>query len=112
MAEHLVANDLNHPLTKAMNEFMSSEWDKSNVQENVAAYIASRIAFNQQILEVAMEKGELKQDDARVLAIILEALLIGLGDMSWRSQYDETLKVYRKAIHVFLQGTLNRLESI
>ncbi|MNI21782.1 HTH-type transcriptional regulator QacR [compost metagenome] len=104
-AEHLVANDLNHPLTRATDEFITSEWERSDVQEEVAAYFSDHIQFNQKILQEAMDAGELKPDDAWTLGYILEGLLMGLGEMSKRARNDEnTLNIYRKAIHVFLHG--------
>jgi AcrR family transcriptional regulator len=107
--EHLVANDLNHPLTKATDEFISSEWERSDVQEEVASYISDHIQFNEKILKEAMEAGELKPDDAWTLGYILEGLLMGLGEISKRARNDEkTINMYRKAIHVFLNGIVLR----
>lgn len=103
-AEHLVANDLNHPLTKAMDEFLSSERENSRVQDAIASYISEHIQFNQQILQEAMNSGELKPDDAWTLGYILEGLVMGLGEMSKRSPSKETLTIFRKAIYVFLHG--------
>ncbi|MBP1988584.1 TetR/AcrR family transcriptional regulator [Paenibacillus eucommiae] len=108
-AEHLVANDLNHPLTKATDEFITSEWERSDVQENVANYLTEHIQFNQEMLQQAMEAGELKSDDAWTLGFILEGLLMGLGEMSKRTSNNEsTLNMYQKAIHVFLHGTVGK----
>ncbi|SFL21991.1 transcriptional regulator, TetR family [Paenibacillus sp. 1_12] len=106
-AEHLVVNDLNHPLTKATDEFIYSEWKRSDVQEEVANYLSNHVQMNQRMLQQAMDAGELKTTDAWTLGFILEGLLMGLGEMSKRSpNYDTTLNIYRQAIHVFLHGTV------
>ncbi|UVI28384.1 TetR/AcrR family transcriptional regulator [Paenibacillus spongiae] len=105
-AEHLVANDLNHPLTKAMDEFLTSEWDRSDIKEVVAGYYAEHIQFNQSMLQQAMDAGELKPDDAGMLAFILEGLLVGLGEMCKRqTNPSATIDIYRKAFDVFLHGS-------
>ncbi|NEW07741.1 TetR/AcrR family transcriptional regulator [Paenibacillus sp. SYP-B3998] len=106
LAEHLVANDLNHPLTKAADEFLSSEWEKSDVQDEVIKYISEHIEFNQRMLQQGIDAGELKSDDTRTLGFILEALLMGLGEMSKRSQIKDAISIYRKAFKVFLYGTV------
>ncbi|MCU6794378.1 TetR/AcrR family transcriptional regulator [Paenibacillus sp. WQ 127069] len=106
-AEHLVVNDLNHPLTKATDEFIYSEWARNDVQEEVANYLSDHVQLNQRMLQQAMDAGELKSADARTLGFILEGLLMGLGEMSKRSpNHEATLNIYRQAIHVFLHGTV------
>lgn len=109
LAEQMVVNDLNHPLTRATDEFMSSEWERSDVQENAAKFIASHIEFNRKMLQEAMDKGELAEDNVQMLAVVLESLLIGLAETSKRSASGETLELYRKALDVFLDGTVKRL---
>ncbi|WP_138754095.1 TetR/AcrR family transcriptional regulator [Paenibacillus sinopodophylli] len=105
-AEHLVANDLNHPLTKATDEFISSEWGRSDVQQEVKRYYADHLQFNERILQQAMDSGELSPDDARTLGFILEGLFIGIGEISKRTPiHESTLAIYRKAVRVFLHGT-------
>lgn len=106
-AEHLVVNDLNHPLTKATDEFIYSEWKRNDVQEEVANYFSQHIQLNQRMLQEAMDAGELKSSDAWTLGFILEGLLVGLGEMSKRSPNQDTmLSIYRQAINVFLHGTV------
>ncbi|PAK50288.1 TetR/AcrR family transcriptional regulator [Paenibacillus sp. 7541] len=107
LAEHIVKNDLNHPLTKAMDEFLSSEWDNSEVQDKVTEFYTAQITFYQEILQAAMADGQIQQHDERMLAVILGALMMGLGEMSRRTQVNDTLELYRQAMHVFLQGTLD-----
>ncbi|MEK8129501.1 TetR/AcrR family transcriptional regulator [Paenibacillus filicis] len=105
-AEHMVTNDLNHPLTKAMDEFISSGWERSDIQQEMSRYVAEHIEFNRQILQQGMDEGELNADDARTLGFILEGLMMGLGEMSKRApNAAATLGIYRKAIQVFLHGT-------
>ncbi|OAS14815.1 TetR/AcrR family transcriptional regulator [Paenibacillus oryzisoli] len=102
----IMVNDLNHPLTQAMNEFFSSEWDRSEVQASVTNYYTDHIAFNQEMIQSAMANGELAEDDTRMLAIILEAMMQGLYHMSPHIGTEKSLDLYRKAVTVFLQGTV------
>lgn len=108
LAEHIVTNDVNHPLTNAMDEFLNSEWNNSEVQERVTKFYSDQIAFFQEMIQTAMDDGELQQDQAQMLAVILGAMIMGLGEISRRIQFQEALKLYHKAIDVFLHGTLTR----
>lgn len=109
LAEHLVLNDLNHPLTKAMDEFLNKEWERSEIRERAANFYQEHIQFNQDLLQEGMDTGVLKADDARTLGLILEALLIGLAEISKHATVFEeehaTLAVYRKSMQIFFQGT-------
>lgn len=89
VAEHLVVNDLNHPLTKAANEFFSNEDVKSDVEERIVAMMASHIRFNQQLLQEGMDQGEFTKGNAETLAIILESLIIGLSQMARKKNVED-----------------------
>lgn len=104
----IMVNDLNHPLTQAMNEFFGSEWDRSEVQASVTNYYTDHIAFNQEMIQSAMTNGELAEDDSRMLAIVMEAMLQGLYHMSPHIGTVKSLDLYRKAVTVFLNGTVMR----
>ncbi|RXZ80637.1 TetR/AcrR family transcriptional regulator [Paenibacillaceae bacterium] len=108
MVEHLVINDLNHPLTKAADEFMGDESGDSVIQDRIVNFLQDCIAFNQELLQEGMDAGELEQGDAKTLGIILQALLNGLGEMTRQLSLTEVLKLYRDAMHVMLFGIAQR----
>ncbi|REK77584.1 TetR/AcrR family transcriptional regulator [Paenibacillus paeoniae] len=106
LAEHLVVNDLNHPLTRATDEFLTSEWERSDVQDDLSSHMNQHVEFNKQLLQQAMDKGELAQGDAATMAYVLEALFMGLAEVSKRMPDREaTIDIYRNAMNVFLNGT-------
>jgi len=102
--EHLVVNELNHPLIQATDEFFGNEWVRSDIQDRVIQMITRRIKFNEQLLQQGMEQGEFTPDDAALLGFIFESLIIGLSELSRKSGLEDTLLLYRKSITVFLYG--------
>ncbi|MBP2000216.1 AcrR family transcriptional regulator [Paenibacillus shirakamiensis] len=104
VAEHLVTNDLNHPLTKAADEFFSNGNVKSDVEERISSMIKSHIGFNRDLLQQGMERKEFAASDADMLAVIMESLIVGLGQMSRKSDTESALILYKQAITVFLKG--------
>ena len=108
LVERLVVDDLNHPLSKAMDEFLSTELENNDVKQVVATYMDEHLRFNRELLQEGMDKGELQQGNAEELAIILEATLMGLAEMAKRLQQADALAMHRQALEVFLQGTQNR----
>ena len=107
-AEHLVISDLNHPLTRAADEFFDNKWVDSDVQERVSNMKAEHIKFNQNLLQQGMDSGEFKSGDAEMLAHILESFVIGLGEMSRKLTEEEALHLSRKSVEVFLHGIGSR----
>ncbi|PYY27923.1 TetR/AcrR family transcriptional regulator [Paenibacillus illinoisensis] len=102
-----MANDMYHPLTNVMDEFLSKEWNNTKIQASVTHYVEGHIAFIRDILEIAMLDGEIAIDDSKSLATILEAMIQGLALMASRMNGNEMKVLYRKAAQVFLQGVLN-----
>ncbi|WP_208919912.1 hypothetical protein [Paenibacillus uliginis] len=60
------------------------------------------------MLGETIAKGELLQEDARNLAIILEATLMGLREIFGYIAEDDIASFYSNEIRFFLHGTLNR----
>ncbi|MFS0726003.1 TetR/AcrR family transcriptional regulator [Paenibacillus sp. 1P07SE] len=111
LVERLVLEDLNHPLTKAMDEFAAAPQERNEVHEAMAGYLKEHITFNEKLIREGMERGELRQDDARELAVVLEASLMGLAEMAKRLPQEDALRMHRKALDVFLQGAASNREG-
>ncbi|NOU71148.1 TetR family transcriptional regulator [Paenibacillus sp. LMG 31458] len=104
LAEQLVREDLNHPLTKAADEFFSNQENATEVEERITAMITGHLKFNEKLFQQGIDNGEFKQNDVESLAIILESLIIGLSQMSRRTNLEDALALYKTTIHVFLYG--------
>ena len=104
MAEQMVLDDLNHPLTKAADEFFNNEEKTGEIEERIAEMVMGHLKFNQKLIQQGIDSGEFKKEDVESLAIILESLLIGLSQMSRTSTVEEALTLYKLAFNVFLFG--------
>ncbi|MBU5213397.1 TetR/AcrR family transcriptional regulator [Heyndrickxia oleronia] len=104
MAEQMVLDDLNHPLTKAADEFFNNEEKTGEIEERIAEMVMGHLKFNQKLIQQGIDSGEFKKEDVESLAIILESLLIGLSQMSRKSTVEEALTLYKLAFNVFLFG--------
>ncbi|GGO06537.1 TetR/AcrR family transcriptional regulator [Saccharibacillus kuerlensis] len=103
-AEQMVREDLNHPLTKAVDEFFVGDDKTSDIEERLAEMVANHISFNRSLIQQGIDSGEFKPGDAEGLAYVLEALVIGLSQVSRRASLQQALDTYRLAIDVFLHG--------
>ncbi|MEK5477979.1 TetR/AcrR family transcriptional regulator [Paenibacillus sp. FSL R5-0407] len=103
-AELLVHDDLNHPLTKAADEFFNSEDKTTEVEERVGELVDRHLQWNQRLIQQGIDNGEFRQGSAGEHAVILESLLIGLSQMSRKKSPDEILELYKQAMKVFLYG--------
>ncbi|OPA78339.1 TetR family transcriptional regulator [Paenibacillus selenitireducens] len=105
MAELMVQDDLNHPLTKAADEFFNNEEKTNDVEERIAEMVARHLKFNQELLQEGIDRGEFKPDKVEVLAFILESLIMGLSHMTRRKyNLEDALTLYHSAFQVFLYG--------
>ena len=105
IAEQMVLDDLNHPLTKAANEFFNSNEELTNdVQERITEFVQRHLTFYQNILQQGIDSGELKQTNVQGLSMILEALSIGLSQMSRSASQQQALELYQLAMKVILNG--------
>jgi len=108
MAEQLVLDNLNHPLTKAADEFYNNSEKASDVEERIAEMIAGYVNFNRKMLQQGIDNGEFESGDADRLAVILDSLVIGLSQHARKMKQSEALDLYRSAIETFLYGIVNR----
>ncbi|MFD0712892.1 TetR/AcrR family transcriptional regulator [Paenibacillus sp. GCM10027626] len=104
LGEHLAHDQLNHPLTKAADEFFNNAEKASAAEERMTEMVNGYLDFNRQLLQQGVERGEFEQKDTASLAIILDSLLVGLSQHSRKLTIDETLALYRLAMDVFLYG--------
>lgn len=111
-AEQMVMDELNHPLTKAADEFFGDEDKENDIKEHISEMIAGHLRFNQQMIQQGIENGEFKPNNVENLAIILESLIIGLSQMSRKSNLPDELVIYNQAIKVFLHGIADNSATI
>lgn len=105
MAEFMVQDDLNHPLTKAADEFFNNEEKTNEVNERIAEMVARHLKFNQELLQEGTDHGEFRADNVEMLAVILESLIMGLSQMTRRKyNHVDALTLYQSAFNVFLYG--------
>ncbi|WP_019534308.1 TetR/AcrR family transcriptional regulator [Paenibacillus ginsengihumi] len=109
IADLLVLDDFNHPLTKAADEFFNQE--KSNeVERRITEMMARHLRFNQRLIQEGIDRGEFASDyPVEHLAVIMESLLFGLNQLSRRTyRMDEAIALYRTAVDVMLNGIAQR----
>ncbi|GIP54495.1 TetR/AcrR family transcriptional regulator [Paenibacillus vini] len=106
-AELLVHDDLNHPLTKAADEFFNSD-KTTEVEERVGELVDRHLQWNQRLIQQGIDNGEFRKGSAKEHAVILESLLIGLSQMSRKKSPEEILELYKQAMKVLLYGIADR----
>ncbi|KPV60577.1 TetR family transcriptional regulator [Paenibacillus sp. A3] len=104
MAEHLALDQLNHPLTKAADEFFNNSEKAPDVEERIHEMVKGYLDFNRQLLQRGIDKHEFETTNVTGLAIILDSLMLGLNQHSRRMEREEALEAYRLAMDVFLHG--------
>ncbi|MCQ4086376.1 TetR/AcrR family transcriptional regulator [Saccharibacillus sp. JS10] len=110
-AEQMVREDLNHPLTKAADEFFTGDDKTCEVEDRIAEMVAEHLSFNRTLIQQGVDRGEFRATDVQSLAIVLEALVIGLSKICPRIDITQALDTYRLAIQVFLHGIAAKPES-
>ncbi|WP_433708010.1 TetR/AcrR family transcriptional regulator [Paenibacillus illinoisensis] len=104
LMEQLVLDDMNHPLTKAADEFFTGEKKENDIEERIALMFERHIQFNRQLVQQGIENGEFKEDNVDHLALVLESAIIGLSQLSRGMKSEEAVALYRQAANVFLHG--------
>ncbi|MGO4531723.1 TetR/AcrR family transcriptional regulator [Paenibacillus sp. 2TAF8] len=104
LAEQLIMDDINHPLTKAADEFFTGTQKENDIEERIAVLFERHIQFNKQLIQEGIDSGEFNEQNVDHLALILESTIIGLSQMSRKLEPDEALALYRQAAGVFLHG--------
>lgn len=104
LAEQLALDNLNHPLTKAADEFFNNAEKASDVQERIAEMVKGHLEFNAGLLRQGIESEEFEAHNVENLAIILDSLMYGLSQNTRQLNREETLELYRMAVKVFLHG--------
>lgn len=104
MAEHLALEQINHPLTKAVDEFFNNAEKNPEVEERIEQLVKGYVSFNKQLLQRGIDNGEFKLANVTGIAVILDSLFYGLSQHSRRMDRGEALAAYRLAMDVFLHG--------
>ncbi|MNC20228.1 hypothetical protein D3C76_1562430 [compost metagenome] len=97
-------DQLNHPLTKAVDEFYNNTEKPTDVEDRINQIVQDYLAFNRQLLQQGIDNGELQSLNINGLAVILDSLFLGLSQHSRNLNRQEILDSYRLAIDVFLRG--------
>ncbi|MGG6310935.1 TetR/AcrR family transcriptional regulator [Paenibacillus macerans] len=108
MADQMALDELDHPMSKAMDEFINSEDLAEDVRAKMADIFASHFAFNKRLLEEGIAAGEFSNGDADMLSVVLESLLGGVSQMTRLVKFEEVRRLYKAAIFVFLHGITPR----
>jgi AcrR family transcriptional regulator len=110
IAELLVLDDFNHPLTKAADEFFNLEQKTSEVEARIIKLVNRHVEFNERLIQEGIDRGEFKAGDVQHLAVIMESLLFGLNYMAKRAgSIEEMLVLYRTAMQVLLHGLVKQI---
>ncbi|KJL06218.1 MULTISPECIES: TetR/AcrR family transcriptional regulator [Priestia] len=108
IAEQIILDDLNHPLTKAADEFFNNEEKGSDIEERIDEMVKRHVEFNRELLQQGIDEGEFSHKNAEQLAVILEGLFVGMSRMSRKTSTENALQLYHSAIDVFLNGIIAR----
>ncbi|MGX9158631.1 TetR/AcrR family transcriptional regulator [Priestia megaterium] len=108
IAEQIILDDLNHPLTKAADEFFNNEEKGSDIEERIDDMVKRHVEFNRELLQQGIDEGEFSHKNAEQLAVILEGLFVGMSRMSRKTSTENALQLYHSAIDVFLNGIIAR----
>ncbi|MFC4599256.1 TetR/AcrR family transcriptional regulator [Cohnella hongkongensis] len=111
MAEQLVLENLNHPLTKAADEFYNLSEKADDFDERMAEMVEGYVRFNRRLIQHGIDNGEFEPQSADRLAVVLDSLLIGLSHHSRKKGQQEALELYREAMGTFLNGIIVRREG-
>jgi len=104
MAEQLVRDNLNHPLTKAADEFFTQSEKSGDIEERMAEMVAGYLKFNRKLLQQGVDSGEFGAIDVERQAVLLDSLIFGVSQHSRKKSQEEALVLYRSAIDLFLYG--------
>ncbi len=99
---------MNHPLTKAADEFFNNEEKGSDIEERIDEMVKRHVEFNRELLQKGIDEGEFSPKNAEQLAVILEGLFVGMSRMSRKMNTENALQLYHSAIDVFLNGIIAR----
>ncbi|QJX77735.1 TetR/AcrR family transcriptional regulator [Priestia megaterium] len=108
IAEQIILDDLNHPLTKAADEFFNNEEKGNDIEERIDEMVKRHVEFNRELLQKGIDEGEFSPKNAEQLAVILEGLFVGMSRMSRKMNTENALQLYHSAIDVFLNGIIAR----
>ncbi|WP_046215317.1 TetR/AcrR family transcriptional regulator [Paenibacillus wulumuqiensis] len=104
LAEQIIQEELNHPLTRAADEFFSNDEQKSEVEEKMTSMMAEHLQFNRKLIQEGIDAGEFAAGHVEQKAMVLESILVGLSQTSRNASIETMLDSYQFAIRTFLYG--------
>ncbi len=111
LADHYV-DDMNNPLTHAVNEFMSSQVVTEDMLNDMLEVTRLPYKTYEQLIIRGMERGELKKDSPKDVMYILNGLLNGMSMLYYEKDLEEIRRIYRKGIEILLAGMEMPTEKI
>ncbi|WP_017813623.1 TetR/AcrR family transcriptional regulator [Paenibacillus shenyangensis] len=109
LAEQIIQEELNHPLTRAADEFFSNDEQKSEVEERMSSMMTEHLQFNERLIQEGIDTGEFAAGDVKEKAMVLESILVGLSQMSRNASIETMLTSYQFAIRTFLHGIAQKV---
>ncbi|MCL9663561.1 TetR/AcrR family transcriptional regulator [Paenibacillus hunanensis] len=104
LAEQIVREDLNHPLTRAADEFFSNDEQKSEIEEKMNTMMQEHLLFNRQLIQEGVDGGEFSGEQIEQKALVLEGIIVGMSRVCRNQPLEQVLKHYQFAIDTFLHG--------
>ncbi|MEF3355567.1 TetR family transcriptional regulator C-terminal domain-containing protein [Paenibacillus sp. GYB006] len=103
LADHYV-DDMNNPLTHAVNEFMSSQVVTEDMLNDMLEVTRLPYKAYEQLIIRGMERGELKKDSSSDIMYVLNGLINGMSTLYFEKDLEEIRRLYKKGIEILLTG--------
>ncbi|MFD1888458.1 TetR/AcrR family transcriptional regulator [Paenibacillus wenxiniae] len=104
LAEQIVREDLNHPLTRAADEFFSNDEQKNEIEEKMNTMMQEHLLFNRQLIQEGVDEGEFSSEQIEQKALVLEGIFVGMSRVCRNLPLEQVLNHYQFAIETFLHG--------
>lgn len=111
LADHYV-DDMNNPLSHAVNEFMSSQVVTEDMLNDMLEVTRLPYKTYEQLITRGMERGELKKDSPTDVMYVLNGLINGMSMLYYEKDLEEIRRIYRKGIDILLSGMEVPIEKV
>nr|WP_249435793.1 TetR/AcrR family transcriptional regulator [Paenibacillus sp. Marseille-Q4541] len=103
LADHYV-DDMNNPLSHAINEFMSSQVVTESMLNDMLELTRLPYITYEQLITRGMERGELKKDSSSDVMYVLTGLFNGMSMLYYEKDLEEIRRLYKKGLEILLAG--------
>ncbi|MBD7970223.1 TetR family transcriptional regulator [Paenibacillus sp. Sa2BVA9] len=103
LADHYV-DDMNNPLSHAVNEFMSSQVVTEDMLNDMLEVTRLPYKTYEQLITRGMERGELKKESPTDVMYVLNGLINGMSMLYYEKDLEEIRRIYKKGIEILLAG--------